>query len=91
MDHLVYYHKVMSKGIENFTIGEELFIVDYDYDGVKGLYEYLRFTKMKMKKIGENDVFLCRCKREYYLPPFDEICEFQKGLCDKTFIKVTEW
>ena len=80
MEDLSYYYSLLAKGIENLTLGEEYFVIEFDMDNLKNLHNFLRNEKMKLVKVEDKNVFLCRCKREYFIPCFHKICQFQKSL-----------
>ena len=86
---LFYYFECLSKGIENLTLGEELFFVDFDCDKVELLYNHIRFVKMAFEKVGEKNVYMCWCKREYFLPSFEIVIDLKRLLNRKIYEKLS--
>lgn len=84
LSDMIPYQKLMAKGIENLTIGDELFVINYDIDEVKSMYVRLQNLGTKI-----DSLYVCQCGRKYLLPDFENICEFQRNLCGRHYMEIT--
>ena len=56
-----------EKNVEDYTLSEEMLMLNLDERNIKDLYSYFVGIKMKYKEIGvgNNSVMCGYCKREY--------------------------
>ena len=64
-----FYTKIMGKAVENLTILEEMFIMDFDFKNVKDHHWYMTKVKAKYKRLDKESIVKCGyCGREYLVP-----------------------
>lgn len=75
----IQYRTLKGKRVEDMTLGEELIFINFDVERFGDLYSHFCLKKMKYKEIRKEDgyeSYRCGCAREYVLPDWKFICDF---------------
>ena len=79
LSEMIPYQKLLTKGIENLTIPDELFVINFDIDEVESVYKRLQAITYRG---------VCQCGRKYVLPEFKKICNFQRNLNGRYYMEI---
>ena len=65
------FKRLLRKGAENLSLGEELRVVNFDFEDFKSAYDY--FCEVKMIKCDSDGKYFCSCQQKYLIPKWMDI------------------